>query len=61
MQSIERKTDSLGRVVIPRHLRAEYGILEEGSDVELVPLPEGILIRKMNLPEKTSCKDETCI
>ena len=47
MKSIERKTDALGRVLIPKYLRSEYGILEEGSDVELVPLDEGILIRKL--------------
>jgi bifunctional DNA-binding transcriptional regulator/antitoxin component of YhaV-PrlF toxin-antitoxin module len=47
MKSIERKTDALGRVLIPKYLRSEYGILEEGSDVELVPLDEGVLIRKL--------------
>ena len=55
MQTIKRKTDLLGRIIIPKALRVEYEILEEGSDVELVPLTEGILIRKVSLSDKASC------
>ena len=46
MEPIKRKTDQVGRVLIPRHIRALYDILEEGTEVEVVPVQEGVLVRK---------------
>lgn len=39
-----RKIDDLGRVVIPRFLRDQYGI-QAWTEVEQCPTPEGILLR----------------
>ncbi len=55
MDPVTRKMDQLGRVLIPKHIRAAYEIEEEDSDVEIVPTSEGILIRKL-LPSCFICK-----
>ncbi len=47
MKQIIRKTDQLGRILIPRELRAVYGIDCEFTSVELIPTDEGILVRKV--------------
>ena len=41
-----RKTDALGRIVIPKDLMIKYGIVEEGSDIDIIPTDDGILLRK---------------
>ena len=55
MDPVIRKMDQLGRVLIPKHIRAAYEIEEEDSDVEIIPTSEGILIRKL-LPSCFICK-----
>ncbi len=45
MESVERKMDQIGRVVIPRHMRTAYGIDGEGTDVELIPMKDGKTIK----------------
>ena len=57
MESVERKMDQIGRVVIPRHMRTAYGIDGEGTDVELIPMKDGILIRQLK-PSCIVCKSE---
>lgn len=42
---IIRKTDDLGRFVIPKELRKSYGIGSRDS-VEIFTVPEGIVVRK---------------
>ena len=41
-----RKTDALGRIVIPKDLRIKYDIMSEGSDIDIIPTEEGILLKK---------------
>ena len=48
MKAIIRKTDQLGRILIPKDFRAAYGIDRELTEVELIPMPDGILIRKVS-------------
>lgn len=48
MKPITRKTDQLGRILIPKDFRAAYGIDRELTEVELIPTQEGILIRKVS-------------
>ncbi len=40
--AVRRKTDKLGRLVIPHDMRAMYGI-EPSRDVTLIPQKNGIL------------------
>ena len=40
------KTDMLGRIVIPKELRIRYGIESEGSEIDIIPTEEGILLKK---------------
>lgn len=47
---VVRKLDSLGRVVIPKEIRREYG-LEKGSTVEIKAKDGVILINKYIRPE----------
>lgn len=37
------RIDSAGRIVVPIEIRRQYG-LEEGSEVEIIPIPDGISI-----------------
>ncbi len=48
MKTLIRKTDQLGRILIPMDFRLAYGIDRERTEVELVPTEEGILIRKVS-------------
>lgn len=41
-----QKTDQDGKILIPQDLRVRYGIEDAGSEVELVPMEQGILIKK---------------
>ena len=41
-----RKTDMLGRIVIPKDLRIRYGIESEGSEIDIIPTEDGILLKK---------------
>ena len=50
MKTIIRKTDQLGRILIPRDFRLAYGIDRELTEVELIPMQDGILIRKVSRP-----------
>ncbi len=48
MKTIIRKTDQLGRVLIPKDFRMAYGIDRELTEVELIPMKDGIFIRKVS-------------
>lgn len=41
-----------GRITIPKPLRRRYGIDEPNTEVEIVSVPEGILIRRYGAREK---------
>ena len=45
VRGITRKTDGLGRIVVPREYRKELGI-ENGDEVEIFLLESGVLIKK---------------
>jgi len=59
MNSTVRKIDQIGRVVLPMSVRKKYDLEEEGLEVEIIELEEGILIKK-HTPQCTFCgsKDE---
>ena len=42
---IQRKIDSLGRIVLPKDLRDFYK-MQDGDTVEIIPTENGILIKK---------------
>lgn len=42
---IIRRIDDLGRIVIPKEVRRQYGIVE-GDRMEILPTTEGIVVRK---------------
>ncbi|MBE6588083.1 MAG: AbrB/MazE/SpoVT family DNA-binding domain-containing protein [Ruminococcaceae bacterium] len=42
---IQKKIDSLGRIVLPKEIR-EFYCMDENDTVEVVPTENGILIRK---------------
>ena len=42
---ITRRIDDLGRIVIPKEIRRQYGIVE-GDRMEILPTTEGIIVRK---------------
>jgi len=48
--AVRRKTDKLGRLVIPHDMRELYGI-EPNRDVTLIPQKNGILILPPNKEE----------
>lgn len=41
--AVEKKVDSLGRIVLPKSMREYYGIVL-GDKIKLVPIENGILI-----------------
>ena len=43
--TVEKKIDSLGRIVLPKEMREYYGIAL-GDSLNLIPTEEGILIVK---------------
>ena len=45
VRGIVRKTDDLGRIVVPKEYRRELGI-ENGDEVEIFLLESGVLIKK---------------
>jgi AbrB family looped-hinge helix DNA binding protein len=45
------KIDSAGRLVIPKELRNRYG-LEIGSEVEIIPMPDGISIVQLRVERR---------
>ena len=47
-----RKTDALGRIFIPKDLRIKYDIMSEGSDIDIIPTEEGILLKKQRVSVK---------
>lgn len=50
---IIRRTDDLGRVVIPKEIRKSVGIAE-GTPIEMFTIPEGIVLRKYNTGRELS-------
>ena len=54
---IVRKLDNLGRLVIPKELRKQYGFT---SEVEIIATKEGVLIRnpKYVLVERSKIKQK---
>ncbi len=42
---IIRRIDDLGRIVIPKEIRRQYGIVG-GDRMEMMPTTEGIIVRK---------------
>ena len=42
---IIRRIDDLGRIVIPKEIRRQHGIVE-GDRMEILPTTEGIIVRK---------------
>ena len=41
-----RKTDILGRIVIPKDLRIKYDILDENTPIDIIPTEDGIMLKK---------------
>ena len=48
MKSVISKTDQLGRILIPKQMRVLYEINKEFTHVELVPMKNGILIKRIS-------------
>lgn len=46
MKNVVRKLDEIGRVSIPKQYRKIYDIQYNSCEVEIIPLDEGILIKK---------------
>lgn len=42
---IIRRIDDLGRIVIPKEVRRQYGIVD-GDRMEILPTTDGIIVRK---------------
>lgn len=53
-----REIDSVGRIVIPKQLRKELGMLEEGCKVELFSDGKQIILKKSE-SDCIFCKSET--
>ncbi len=53
-----REIDSVGRIVIPKQLRKELGMLEEGCKVELFSDGKQIILKKSE-SDCIFCKAET--
>ncbi|MBO5859337.1 MAG: AbrB family transcriptional regulator [Clostridia bacterium] len=53
-----REIDSVGRIVIPKQLRKELGMLEEGCKVELFSDGKQIILKKSEC-DCIFCKAET--
>lgn len=45
---IVRRTDTLGRIVIPKEIRKIYGIAE-GDPVEFYTTPDGIILKRYDM------------
>ena len=53
-----REIDSVGRIVIPKQLRKELGMLEQGCKVEMFSDGKQIILKKSEC-ECIFCKSET--
>ena len=53
-----REIDSVGRIVIPKQLRKELGMLEEGCKVEMFSDGKQIILKKAE-NDCVFCKSET--
>ncbi len=51
MVSIRVKVGPKGQIVIPKIFREAYGI-EEGGEVVIVPLEDGLIIKRRKTPEE---------
>ena len=43
---MQRKIDSLGRIVLPKEIRQFYYMKENDNNMEILPTDDGVLIRK---------------
>ena len=51
-----KKVDNLGRILIPKELRAKYG-LNEGAEIEFLDVGEGVTVRALD-PLCRICRGE---
>ena len=51
-----KKVDNLGRILIPKELRAKYG-LNEGAEIEFLDVGEGVAVRALD-PLCRICRGE---
>jgi len=53
LRGIVRRIDHLGRLVLPKEIRKAY-FIDKGDPMEIIPMEEGILLRKHDTTENFS-------